>query len=157
MFRFRLPVVVEGKYDKLKVKQLVETPVFSTEGFSIFNNAEKRQLIARAGRDGIILLCDSDGGGTQIRSKLKGLMNGIRVYDLYIPEIPGKEKRKERYSKSGLLGVEGMKNEVIEQILRRFADAHPDLVIGSGDSAVAKDPITRTFLYEIIKFYISEF
>ena len=149
MFSFKLPVVVEGKYDKLKVKQIVDTAVFTTEGFSIFNNVKKRELIAKAGGDGIILLCDSDGGGTQIRSKMKSLMNGITVYDLYIPEIPGKEKRKEKRSKAGVLGVEGMKNEILERIFRQFAEAHPELVIDGNGSGVRREQMTRAFLYEL--------
>ena len=139
---------MEGKYDKLKVKQIVDSAVISTEGFGIFNSEEKRMLVSKAGREGMIVLCDSDGGGKQIRSKLKSMMNGAPVYDLYIPEIPGKEKRKDKRSKAGVLGVEGMKNEVLEQIFSRFAGAHPELVSGDEESKPQREQITRSFLYE---------
>ena len=148
MFSFKIPVIVEGKYDKLKVKQIVDSAVISTEGFAIFNSEEKRMLVSKAGREGMIVLCDSDGGGKQIRSKLKSMMNGAPVYDLYIPEIPGKEKRKDRRSKAGVLGVEGMKSEVLEQIFSRFAGAHPELVSGDEESKPQREQITRPFLYE---------
>ncbi len=149
MLGFRIPVVVEGKYDKLKVKQIVSSAVLSTEGFGVFNNREKRDLIAKAGREGVILLCDSDGGGKQIRSKLKGMLNGITVYDLYIPEIPGRERRKDSRSKAGLLGVEGMENGVLEQIFRRFSDAHPELSDDGTGNVPGTDRISRAFLYEM--------
>jgi ribonuclease M5 len=120
--RIDIPVVVEGKYDKNTLLQIIDASVITTGGFSIFNSREKRSLILKlAERGGIILLTDSDGGGSQIRKFLMGILPKEKVYNLYIPKIEGKEKRKEKASKSGLLGVEGMKREVIEKLFAPFA------------------------------------
>jgi ribonuclease M5 len=120
--RIDIPVVVEGKYDKNTLLQIIDASVITTGGFSIFNSREKRSLILKlAEKGGIILLTDSDGGGSQIRKFLMGILPKEKVYNLYIPKIEGKEKRKEKASKSGLLGVEGMKREVIEKLFAPFA------------------------------------
>lgn len=117
-----IPVVVEGKYDKNTLLQIIDACVITTGGFSVFNSREKRELILRlAEKNGIILLTDSDGGGSQIRKFLLGILPRESVYNLYIPKIEGKEKRKEKRSKSGLLGVEGMDRAVIEKIFAPFA------------------------------------
>ena len=120
--RIDIPVVVEGKYDKNTLLQIIDASVITTGGFSIFNSRETRSLILKlAEKGGIILLTDSDGGGSQIRKFLMGILPKEKVYNLYIPKIEGKEKRKEKASKSGLLGVEGMKREVIEKLFAPFA------------------------------------
>ena len=117
-----IPVVVEGKYDKNTLLQIIDATVITTGGFSVFNSKEKRSLILKlAEKKGIILLTDSDGGGTQIRKYLLGILPKEKVYNLYIPKIEGKERRKEKKSKSGVLGVEGMKREVIENLFLPFA------------------------------------
>ena len=117
----------------------------------MFKNDEKRALIRKLGSRGLIILCDSDGGGRLIRSHLKGMLEGIPVYNLYIPQIAGKEKRKSAPSKAGLLGVEGVSNEILTEILEKFAESHPETVCGECkkvDSS-AKKPITKAFLYEM--------
>jgi ribonuclease M5 len=120
--RIELPVVVEGKYDKNTLLQIIDATVITTGGFSVFNSKEKRSLIMKlAKKNGIILLTDSDGGGAQIRKFLLGILPKEKVYNLYIPKIEGKERRKEKASKSGLLGVEGMEREVIEKLFLPFA------------------------------------
>ena len=117
-----IPVVVEGKYDKNTLLQIIDACVITTGGFSVFNSKEKRSLILKlAEKKGIILLTDSDGGGSQIRKFLLGILPRDKVYNLYIPKIEGKERRKEKASKSGLLGVEGMDRSVIEKLFAPFA------------------------------------
>ena len=117
--RIALPVIVEGKYDKIKLDSVLDATVVTTGGFGIFNSREKKALIRRLCRNGVILLCDSDGAGKVIRGYLKSLLPPERVYDLYIPKIAGKERRKRVGSKEGTLGVEGMKPEVLVECLRR--------------------------------------
>ncbi|MBQ7332938.1 MAG: DUF4093 domain-containing protein [Clostridia bacterium] len=119
-----IPVVVEGKYDKNTLLQIIDATVITTDGFSVFNSKEKRELILRLSeKRGIILLTDSDGGGTQIRKFLLGILPKEKVFNLYIPKIQGKERRKEKASKSGLLGVEGMDREIIEKLFAPFANS----------------------------------
>ncbi len=120
------PIIVEGKYDKNTLSQILDAVIITTGGFAVFNSSEKRSLIKRLSEKcGVILLTDSDGGGAQIRKYLSGILPKDKIYHLYIPKIEGKEKRKRTSSKSGLLGVEGMDREVIERIFAPFAKAHP--------------------------------
>ena len=118
--RIDLPIIVEGKYDKCTLSSIFDATVISTGGFAVFNSSEKKALIKRLGERGIILLTDSDAGGKQIRSYLSGILPSDKVFHLYIPEIPGKERRKRTASKSGLLGVEGMTREVLEKVFAPF-------------------------------------
>ena len=120
-------IVVEGRYDKNALRQVVDGTVIETEGFGIFNDAEKRALLrALAEKRGIILLTDSDGAGFVIRNYLKGCVDPSLVKNAYIPDIPGKEKRKSSPSKEGKLGVEGMPPEVLIQALRRAGATFED-------------------------------
>ncbi len=128
MLSLRVPVIVEGKYDKLRIVQVVDATVITTDGFGIFNKSEKAALIRRLGQNGVILLCDSDGGGTVIRSFLKGILPPEKVYDLYIPQVAGKEKRKRKGGKAGFLGVEGIDNATLAALFDRLAARHPELV-----------------------------
>ena len=119
--KIALPIIVEGRYDKSMLAGFVDATVVTTGGFSVFNNKEKQALIRRlAANGGIILLTDSDGGGKQIRSFLSGIVEKGCIHHLHIPKIEGKEKRKERASRSGLLGVEGMEKETILRLLEPF-------------------------------------
>lgn len=119
--KLKFPVVVEGKYDKAKLSLVVSTPIISLDGFSVFNNVEKQQLLKRLSRgDGIILLTDSDRAGNFIRAKLKGVLKGT-IYNVYAPEIVGKERRKEKPSADGLLGVEGIGSKHLKELLAPFA------------------------------------
>jgi ribonuclease M5 len=135
--RISLPVVVEGKYDKIKLTSVFSADVFVTCGFGIFNSEEKRQLIRRIAKDkGIIILTDSDGGGRQIRSFLSGILPADKIHQLYIPEIPGTERRKKQPSKSGMLGVEGMSRETLMSIFRNYiTDTDVPFVEGPGLSS----------------------
>lgn len=118
--KIALPIIVEGRYDKSTLLSIIDATVITTGGFSIFNNKEKQQLLKKLGKDGIIVLTDSDSGGKQIRSFLSGIIPKDKIYHIYIPEIEGKEKRKAHASAAGFLGVEGMKKDVILKILAPF-------------------------------------
>lgn len=147
--KLRIPVLVEGKYDKARLSGVIDAVILTANGFGVFRDEERRTLIRTLGKDGLIVLCDSDGGGRQIRSRLKGMLNGITVYDLYIPEIPGKEPRKKAPSAAGLLGVEGVPNEVLSAVFERFRDAHPELFVNEGEKARRGEPVTRSLLFEL--------
>lgn len=148
MITLNIPVIVEGKYDKIKIKSIVNAVVIATDGFGVFNNAEKRALIRRLGANGVMILSDSDGGGRVIRSHLRGMLGGIPVYDLYTPRIEGKERRKAAPSKAGYLGVEGVSADILRGIFEKFAAAHPELC-GEGGDAPTKSGITSAQMYEL--------
>ena len=113
-------IVVEGRYDKIALENLVDTEIFTTEGFGIFNDREKMSLLRRvAQKRGLIVLTDADGAGLVIRNRLRGAIDRQYLRHAYIPALPGKERRKSSPSKEGTLGVEGMKPELLEEALRR--------------------------------------
>ena len=142
MIRIKEAIIVEGRYDVNKLKQLVDTIVIETGGFSIFNNKEKLQLIRQiAQQRGILILTDSDGAGFVIRNYLKGAIPTERVRHAYIPQIEGKERRKSKGSKEGTLGVEGVPDQVILDSLYRAG------VTVITDSAPAHQPITKADFY----------
>ena len=115
------PVIVEGKYDKNTLLQIIDATVITTGGFSVFNSNEKKKLIMRlAEKGGIIVLTDSDSGGNQIRRFIQGIVPKDKIFNLYTPEIKGKERRKKTASKSGNLGVEGMNRAVLEKLFQPF-------------------------------------
>lgn len=117
----KYPLIVEGRYDKAKVSIVVASPIIVLDGFSVFNNVEKQQLLKRLSREtGVILLTDSDRAGNFIRAKLKGVLNG-KVYNIYAPTVVGKERRKQKASADGLLGVEGIDSAVLRELLLPFA------------------------------------
>ncbi|MDD2269728.1 MAG: DUF4093 domain-containing protein [Eubacteriales bacterium] len=119
----KYPIVVEGKYDKIKLSSIISSPIITTDGFTIFNNAEKLALLKRLSAEGgIIILTDSDKAGFFIRSELKGLIGPqVKLINLYIPQIKGKEKRKSIPGKDGLIGVEGMPVNSLKRLLEDFA------------------------------------
>ena len=113
-------IVVEGRYDKNTLSQLVDATIVETDGFGVFSNADKLALLRRlADERGLVVLTDSDGAGFVIRNFLKGAIDPARVKHAYIPDVRGKEKRKARPGKEGKLGVEGMKPEVLLAALER--------------------------------------
>lgn len=119
--KIKLPIIVEGRYDKSTLSSIFDARIITTEGFGIFNSVEKKALIKKlAERHGVILLTDSDAGGKQIRSFLSGFLPKDKLFHLYIPRVEGKETRKRVPSKSGLLGVEGMERGVLERVLEPF-------------------------------------
>ncbi len=121
--RISLPIIVEGKYDKIKLDSILDAKVITTGGFGIFNSAEKKALIKRLCDNGVILLCDSDGAGKVIRAHIKSFLPPQKIINLYIPKIEGKEKRKKEGSKEGTLGVEGMDADFLRELFRKYADA----------------------------------
>ncbi len=113
-------VIVEGKYDKIKLSGILDTVIVETDGFAIFKDKEKQQLIRfLAEKRGIIIMTDSDSAGFKIRSFIKGIIKNDNVKNVYIPDIYGKEKRKTEMSKEGKLGVEGMETQVIMNALEK--------------------------------------
>ena len=128
MIKLRQAIVVEGRYDKNMLRQLVDAPVFETNGFGVMKNKELVSLLRMtAERRGLIVLTDSDGAGFVIRTYLKRVLPKKGVLHAYIPDVYGKERRKEHPGKEGKLGVEGMLPEVLLQALRDAgAEAEPD-------------------------------
>ena len=113
-------IVVEGRYDKNALLQVVDAVIVETGGFSVFNNGEKLALLRRlAQKRGLILLTDSDGAGFVIRRHLKGAIPPEQIKQAYIPDVAGKERRKRKAGKEGKLGVEGMTPAVLLDTLRR--------------------------------------
>ena len=145
MLHCKQAIVVEGRYDKNMLRQLVDAPVFETSGFGIFNDRELLCLLRTAARTrGLIVLTDADGAGFVIRNYLKSALSGENLLHAYIPPLPGKERRKTVPGKEGLLGVEGMTPEIILNALR---DAGAEL---DGEAkAVSADPITKTDLFAL--------
>lgn len=113
-------IVVEGRYDKNTLAQVVDAPIVTLEGFAIFRDKEKLAFLRRlAEARGLILFTDSDGAGFVLRRYLKGALPGERIRHAYIPDLPGKERRKRAAGKEGKLGVEGMRPEILLDCLRR--------------------------------------
>ena len=120
MIRIREAILVEGRYDKNALSQLVDTAIFETGGFGVMKDREKIQFLRQvAEKRGLIIFTDSDGAGFVIRNRLKSLLPPDKLLHAYIPQIQGKEKRKLKAGKEGLLGVEGMSPELLIQALHR--------------------------------------
>ncbi|MBO6011628.1 MAG: toprim domain-containing protein, partial [Oscillospiraceae bacterium] len=112
-------VIVEGKYDKNSLSQFLDANIVETSGFGVFKSPETDELIrALAVKTGIVVLTDSDGAGFVIRNHIRSVVSEGRVLHAYIPEIPGRERRKSRPGAEGLLGVEGMGKETVLKALR---------------------------------------
>ena len=115
-------VLVEGKYDKIKLSSLLDATILTTDGFGIFKEAEKRALLRRlAAERGIIVVTDSDGAGRVIRGHIASILPKEQVVNLYIPKIKGKEARKTAPSKEGTLGVEGMDADLLRSLFAPYA------------------------------------
>ena len=120
MVKIREVIVVEGRYDKNTLSQVVDATILETRGFGIFKDKEQLSLLRRAAQArGLILLTDSDGAGFVIRNYLKGAIDPGYIKHAYIPDISGKERRKDTPGKEGKLGVEGMPPQVLLEALRR--------------------------------------
>ena len=120
MVRIREAIVVEGRYDKNTLSQIVDAPILETGGFGIFKDKKQMELLRKVARArGLIVFTDSDGAGFVIRNHLKSAIDGRFLKHAYIPDIPGKERRKSAPGKEGKLGVEGMSREIILDALRR--------------------------------------
>ena len=123
MLTIKETIIVEGKFDKERVKQVCSAPVICTEGFRIFKSKEMLKTIRRlAETTGIIVLTDSDGAGFKIRNYIKTCVGGRgNVKHAYIPTVRGKERRKDKPGKEGILGVEGMEDAVLEEIIKKVS------------------------------------
>ena len=120
MVKIREAIVVEGRYDKNTLSQIVDAPILETSGFGIFKDKQQMALLRRvAEKRGLIVFTDSDGAGFVIRNHIKSAIPGKYLKHAYIPDILGKEKRKSAPGKEGKLGVEGMSREIILEALRR--------------------------------------
>lgn len=134
-----LPIIVEGKYDKIKLDSILDADIFTTGGFSLFKHKEKLELFRKISEHGVIVLTDSDGAGTLIRSHISSAVPQDKIYQLYTPKIQGKEKRKKQPSAEGTLGVEGMDAQLLREMFLPFAD---------GNTPDKGEKITKTDLYE---------
>ena len=120
MLKIREAIVVEGRYDKNTLSQIVDAPILETSGFGIFKDKEQMSLLRRvAERRGLIVFTDSDGAGFVIRNHIKSAIPGKYLKHAYIPDVYGKEKRKSAPGKEGKLGVEGLSPEILVDSLRR--------------------------------------
>lgn len=147
MIRVREAVVVEGRYDKIRLSGLIDGLIVTTDGFGIFHDPEKMAMLRHlAETRGLVVLTDSDGAGFVIRSHLNGCLPPDRVRHAYIPDIPGKERRKTAPSKEGKLGVEGMSADVLLEALRRAGVTceEDDAPARDGDGAL---PLTQADFY----------
>lgn len=130
-------IIVEGKYDKIKLSSLIKATVIETGGFELFKNEEKQELIRRLGeKNGVAILTDSDASGFKIRGFLNGILPKDKIINLYIPDVYGKEKRKAAASKEGKIGVEGIENELLLKTLE-------------GLEGKRKTPISNMELYSL--------
>ena len=137
------PIIVEGKYDKLRLLTICEGLIIKTDGFGVFKAQEKSALIrALAKKSPIIVLTDSDGGGRVIRSHISALVPKDKLIQLYIPKIEGKEKRKSEPSKEGTLGVEGMEAELLYELLKPFSNLESIEAAQKMDE-IGKNPLSK--------------
>ena len=145
MRTIREVIVVEGRYDKNALKQVVNATVVETGGFGVFNDKERLALLRRlAAERGLIIFTDSDGAGFVIRNFLKGAIPKDRIKHAYIPDVYGKERRKTSPGKEGKLGVEGMMPEVLLSALE-----HAGATFEDGEPGGKKSPLTKVDLFEL--------
>ena len=139
MVKIKEAIVVEGRYDRNTLSQIVDAPIFETNGFGIFKNKEQMALLRTvAQKRELIVMTDSDGAGFVIRNHLKSAIPGAYLKHAYIPDIAGKEKRKAAPGKEGKLGVEGMRPEVILEALRACGATFDDETQDSPRTAITK-------------------
>lgn len=142
MHRVYEVIVVEGKYDKNTLSQVVDAVIIETNGFGVFNNREKQQLLRTlAEKRGLIVMTDPDGAGLVIRNFVKSCVDPKLLKHAYIPEVFGRERRKSKESREGKLGVEGMSADVIMQALRRCGATI------DGEATAASGGITMADMY----------
>ena len=146
MRKVREVIVVEGRYDKNALKQVVDAVVVETRGFGVFSDRERLALLRRMAEErGLILLTDSDGAGFVIRNFLKGAIPKSRLKQAYIPDVYGKERRKAAPGREGKLGVEGMPPQVLLEALERAGAVFED----GGASEEARRPVTKADFYQL--------
>ena len=136
------PVIVEGKYDRLRLLSVMDGQIIPTDGFGVFRSKDKQALLRALAKDRpIIVLTDSDGAGKLIRAHLHGIVPPERIISLYTPRIKGKEKRKDTPSAEGVLGVEGMDRQLLYDLLAPYADESAHL-------RAAENPLCKVDFYE---------
>ena len=144
--KLRQAIVVEGKYDQNTLRQIVDTAIFTTNGFADMKDPALLRLLQQSAQTtGLVILTDSDGAGFLIRNTLKSALPETGVLHAYIPDLPGKEKRKAAPGKEGLLGVEGMTPEILLKALR---NAGAEFADGSTPPP-AREPITKQDLFAL--------
>ena len=145
MLKIKEAIVVEGRYDKNTLSQVVDALIIPVGGFQIFKKKDTVQMLRKlAATQGLIIFTDSDGAGFVIRNYLKGALPQGRIKQAYVPDVAGKERRKKHGSKEGKLGVEGMRPEVILDALRRAGATFE----GEGARASAERTITKADFFE---------
>ncbi len=141
MIHIKEAVIVEGKYDKMRLKNVCDALIITTDGFRIFKDREKKEFLkALAERQGLLVLTDSDRAGFVIRSYLKSFIPNGYIKHAYIPAVSGKEKRKDSPSKEGLLGVEGIDEDTLSEILQNSSVT---------PSKPPQNPITKADLFDL--------
>lgn len=141
MIKLKQAVIVEGKYDKIKLSSFIDALIIETGGFRIFKDKEKRALLnILAEKNGLVIITDSDSAGFLIRNHIKNIVKNKNIINVYIPEILGKEKRKKTFSKEGLLGVEGIEEDIIIKSLEKYG------VLGEKTSS-KKELVTKADLF----------
>lgn len=145
MIRIKEAIVVEGRYDKNALSQVVDAVILETSGFSVFKDGEKLALLRRvAAKQGLIVLTDSDGAGFVIRNYIKGAIPPAQVKHAYIPDVYGKERRKRAPGREGKLGVEGMRPDVLLQSLLRAG-----ATVEGEDSPLPRGELTSADLFAL--------
>lgn len=149
MIKLKEAVIVEGKYDKIKLSSIVDGLIITTDGFGIFKDREKRELIRLlAKKRGIIILTDSDSAGFLIRSHIKGFVTEGEIKNVFVPDIFGKEKRKTAPSKEGKLGVEGISREILESALEKAGVINRQEQNEGQSDQPKQRQVTKTDLFE---------
>lgn len=145
MIKIDQAVIVEGKYDKIKLSQILDAVIIETDGFGVFKDREKQQFIRMiAQKKGIVVLTDSDSAGFVIRSFLSGIVPPEKITHVYIPDIFGKERRKDAPSKEGKLGVEGMTGEIILEAFKKAGIDGKNIVSDEAERRF----VTKTDLFD---------
>jgi len=159
MLKIKEIIIVEGNYDKAKLENLVDAVIVVTDGYMIYKDKKKSDMIKRlALKNGAIIFTDSDSAGFKIRNYLKNILKGCKVRHAYIPDIEGKEKRKNHSSKEGILGVEGVSDEIIISALQNAgfeaktdyneklitkSDFFSDGLTGAADSTLKREVLKK--------------
>ncbi len=145
MISIKEAVIVEGRYDKIKLSSVIDAPIIETNGFRVFKDKEKQNLIRQiANKRGILIMTDSDSAGFVIRNFLKGSVAKDKIKNAYIPQLCGKEKRKTEKSKEGFLGVEGVSEEIILDAIRKSGAE----ILGEDKKETRKE-ITKSDFYDL--------